>query len=89
MSAYFDAQLGFGETSNIIPPGALDSFGRHQTNLTMIEKGRTQVLSLTSSSYYVAYGDENAPAGPSMPPWSPPSSGSILNDFLQQSSEHP
>jgi hypothetical protein len=54
MSACFDAQLGFGETSNIIPPGALDSSGRHQTNLTMIEKGRTQLLSPTSSSYYVA-----------------------------------
>jgi len=54
MSAYSDAQLGFGETSNIIPPGALDSSSGHQTNLTVIEKGRTQVLSPTSSSYYVA-----------------------------------
>ena len=68
MSAYFDAQLGFGEPSNIIPPGALDSSGRHQTNLTMIDKGRTQVLSPTSSSYYVAQlATTNAPKGPQTP----------------------
>lgn len=64
MSAYCDAQLGSGETSNIVPPGTLDSSGRHQTNLTMIEKGRTQVLSPTSSSYYVVLtGNPKCPQG--------------------------
>ena len=47
MSAYRDAQLGFSEIGNI-PADALDSSDRQQTNWTMIEKGRTQVLSPTS-----------------------------------------